>query len=380
MRHTCAPAVVEIYLCQPNGVRIELLDYVTSYEYALIANDVGPFSLRMPFTFNRNNIKLDNIIEIWRGHDPGTLKNEYTGFIRGWTFGDEAGMDYTVLYGSSLLDLLKRRIVMDYVVLQSEMTDYADDMIKAIVVDQLGSDAISWRDLTSVGGGLTVQNDMSAGVMLTKEFEYRNALEVCQEIAAASKQDGTDIYFDIMPVYTSVTTGMIGLQLQTFANQRGNDRSWDSSTPVYVGIDWGNLENGTLDYDYTDEKNFVYALGPGKDESQSVLYRRDDTRANKSIWNECEGVVNAGNVEYDNTAELEAEAFAYLDANKPKMHFSGDIVETPAFRYGHDWWYGDRVTVVYAGIEKDAFINRVHVSRSEDGQETITAKIEFEES
>jgi hypothetical protein len=91
-------------------------------------------------------------------------------------------------------------------------------------------------------------------------------------------------------------------------------------------------------------------------------------------------VRDARHVEYGDIAALTGEAYTYLNENKPKMHFSGDIVETPAFRYGHDWWYGDRVTVVYAGIEKDAFINRVHVSRSEDGQETITAKIEFEES
>jgi hypothetical protein len=98
-----------------------------------------------------------------------------------------------------------------------------------------------------------------------------------------------------------------------------------------------------------------------------------------SIWNRREGAKDARNVDYGDTAALTGEANTYLNENKPKMKFSGDIVETPAFRYGHDWWFGDRVTLVYAGIEKDSLINKVMVSKGEDGQETITARIEFEE-
>jgi len=380
MGNSSSIANVEIYLCDPFGVRIECLDYVTEYDYTLLTNAPGTFRLKMPAKFDRSHIRLDNIIEIWRGHEPGTLKCEYIGFLRAWSFSDEAGVEVTELYGYSIMELLKGRIVNAASgSAQAEMTGNADNLIKAIVKDQLGADAVAARDLTSVGGGFTIQQDASLGTSITKAFAHKNVLEIAQEICDASKQAGTDVYFDIVPVYTSITTGMIGLQLQTFTDQRGNDRSWDSSTPVYVGIDWGNLENGNLSYDYSEEINYVYALGQGEGASREIVEVSDTARLGMSIWNRREGAKDARNVDYGDTAALTGEANTYLNENKPKMKFSGDIVETPAFRYGHDWWFGDRVTLVYAGIEKDSLINKVMVSKGEDGQETITARIEFEE-
>lgn len=372
------PAVIEIYLCQPDGTRIECLDYVTEYDYTLIANDTGTFRIKLPAKFNRKNIRLDNIIEIWRGFEPGTLKCEFTGFIRGWVFSDEAGVESTELYGYSLMELLKRRIVKDYAgSAQAKMTNEADDMIKAIVKDQLGADTTAARDLTSVGGGFSIQSDLADGESLTKEFAYKTVLEICQEVADASKQAGTEVYFDIVPVYTSVTTGMIAFQLQTFTDQRGNDRTWDSNTPVYVGIDWGNLENGSLEYDYTEEVNYVYALGQGEGVKRETSETSDTARIGLSIWNLREGAKDARQVDIGDTAALAGEANTYLNEKRPKIKFTGDIIETPAFRYARDWWFGDRVTLVYANLEMDAMISKVKVGRGDDGQETITARIEI---
>ena len=92
-----------------------------------------------------------------------------------------------------------------------------------------------------------------------------------------------------------------------------------------------------------------------------------------------EGAKDARNVEPGDTDALTGEANTYLAENRPKMKFTGDIVETPAFRYGHEWWFGDRVTVVYIGIERDALVNKIQVTRDDTGQETITARLEYEE-
>jgi len=367
-------------MCTPSGVRITCLDYATEFEYALKCNDRAPFRLKLPVRFDRKLIKLDNIIEIWRGHEPGTLRMDYCGLVRAWKFADDAGADYTELYGFSLLDLLRRRVVA-YAAgsAQASMTDQADDMIKAIVKDNLTSDAVAARDLTSVGGGLTIQADLADGASITKAFSHKNVLEICQEIAAASAQAGTEVFFDIAPIITSTGTGGLAFQLQTFTGQRGSDRTADSDAPVFVGTSWGNLQNGSLESDYSDEINYAYVLGQGEEAARETAEVTDAGRTGMSIWNRCEGAKDARNVEQGEAAQLAGEGNTYLEENKPRFRFGGDIVETPTFRYGKDFFFGDRVTAAYGGYMVDAMISTVTVSRDADGNETISARLEVEE-
>ncbi len=374
------PPVTEIYLCDTNGVRIEALDYVTEFEYVRAVNDIAPFSIRLPKKFDRNKIVLDGIIEIWRGFGPGNLKLDYCGFIRRWSFEDEAGFEFTYLTGYSVMDLLRRRVVANYAgSAQAKMTNEADDMIKAIAKDQLGADTTAARDLTSVGGGFTIQADLADGQSITKGFSYRNVLELAQDISIASSQAGTDVYFDMVPIISSTGTGSLGFQLQTFTDQRGNDRTWDSSQPIFIGTEWGNFENGLLEYDYSDEVNYCYVLGPGEGAARETTEVSDTTRINASIWNRREGTKDARNLETGDTGSRTADGYTYLQENKATLRLRGNIVETPAFRYGIDWMFGDKVTVSYAGLQRDAMINKVRISCDSNGDETITARLEIDE-
>lgn len=380
MGRTIPPAVVEIFLCDPVGTRIECLDYVTEYQYSKITNAPAPFALKLPTKFDRSKIKLDSIVEIWRGHGPGTLKLDYCGFVRGWVFGDNAGLEYTLIFGYSSMELLARRIVANYAgSAQAEMTDNADDTIKAIGKDQLGSDTTAARDLTSVGGGFTIQADLADGQSLTKAFSWKNVLEIMQEIADASAQAGTEVYFDIVPMVSSSVTGALAFQLQTYTDQRGDDRTWDSSKPVFIGPEWGNFENGAAEYDYTEEVNYVYALGQSEGVDREKVEVPDTSRMGMSIWNRREGAKDARDIDFGDTAALTGEANTYLAEYKPVFRFSGDIVETPAFRYGRDWGWGDRVTAIYAGIQRDAMIGKVLIGMDSTGQESITARLEVSE-
>jgi hypothetical protein len=371
------PSVVEIYLCDPTGVRIECLDYITEYEYGKVANSPAPFRLRLPSKFDRSKIKLDNIVEIWRGYGPGTLKLDYCGFVRAWVFADDAGQEYTELYGLSSMELLARRITKDFTGIR--VVDHTDDMIKAYVKDTLGSDAGTGRDLTSVGGGFTIQIDLADGPSHTRTFAYKNMLEIAQEICDASFQAGTELYFDIVPVISSSVTGALAFQLQTFTDQRGDDRTWDSSKPVFVGNEWGNFQNGSLEFDYSEEVNYAYVLGQGEGGSRETAEVSDTSRLGMSIWNRREGSKDARGVDYGDTAALTGEGNTYLRESMPKFRFGGEIIETPTFRYGRDWGFGDRVTSIYAGYQRDAMISKVLVSRDSSGQESITASLLVEE-
>jgi hypothetical protein len=358
-------------------VRIECLDYITEYEYGKVANSPAPFRLRLPSKFDRSKIKLDNIVEIWRGYGPGTLKLDYCGFVRAWVFADDAGQEYTELYGLSSMELLARRITKDFTGIR--VVDHTDDMIKAYVKDTLGSDAGTGRDLTSVGGGFTIQIDLADGPSHTRTFAYKNMLEIAQEICDASFQAGTELYFDIVPVISSSVTGALAFQLQTFTDQRGDDRTWDSSKPVFVGNEWGNFQNGSLEFDYSEEVNYAYVLGQGEGGSRETAEVSDTSRLGMSIWNRREGSKDARGVDYGDTAALTGEGNTYLRESMPKFRFGGEIIETPTFRYGRDWGFGDRVTSIYAGYQRDAMISKVLVSRDSSGQESITASLLVEE-
>ena len=232
----------EVYLCDQEGVRIDCLDYLSELEYCKVSNDIAPFRVKLPAKFDRSKIYLDNIIEIWQGFGPGTLKNDYCGFPRAWRKADEAGSKYTELYGFDSKDLLRSRTVEDYGgTAKSYMNDEADNVIKAIARNELGASAAAGRSLTSVGGGFTVQADLSDAPVIVKGFQFRKVLDVFQEIADTSTQLGTRLYFDVVPDFSSAVTGKIAFQLRTYTDQRGDDRTWDSFSPVFVGNDLGEL-------------------------------------------------------------------------------------------------------------------------------------------
>ena len=374
-------AITEIYLCDQTGVRIECLDYVTDYEYVKVANEPGPFRLKLPSKFDRKNIRLDNIVEIWRGFGPGILKLDYCGFLRDWEFGDDGGYYYTQLYGYSPMYLLTGRIVKNYSgSAQAKISDYADDMLKTIVIDQMGADAAADRDLTSVGGGFSVQSELSDGKVVYKSFALRDMLDVFEEICDTSAQlsGGVEVYYDIVPIISSSTTGALAFQFQTFTDQRGNDRTQDSKTPVFVGPEWGNLQNGIYGEYHSDETNYIYDIGPGEGESQYITEVSDDTRIGSSIWNRREKLCNANTNGFGYGLDPNYfiyEAYAQLAKRKPKHRLSGDVIQTPAFLYGRDWGFGDRITATYAGFQTDAMIDKVRVSRNDKGEESITAKL-----
>ncbi len=374
MRNCQDPFPIEIYMCDPFGVRFACLDYVTELSYTRIAKGIAPFYLKLPDPkYWWGNNRLDNIIEICRNG-----KMDYCGFLRGWNYAIEDGIRYCELVGMAPKYLMEGRQVAHYTgAAEADITDFADDMIKTIAYNEMGAGASASRSLTSVGGGFTIEQDNSLAPSISKSFAHKNLLDICDEIAAASEQAGTKLYFDIVPITPSITTGQIAFQLRTWIDHRGDDRSQTSSSPIFIGTDWGNLENASFEQNYTSEVNSVTAMGRGSGASQEVVTVTSTARAGRSIWNLREGTVNT-DAEYGDTAHLTGDANTYLDENKPKMKMRGDIVENPYFRYGRDFNFGDLVTIAEWNQYVDAAIDKVQVSVDPSGQQTITAQFEAE--
>jgi len=368
----------EAWLDDPEGIRIEPLDELTEYEYVKIANQVGVCKIKLPAKFSKRKLKLDAITEIWQGYGPGTLKMDFCGFLRAWNLGDDAGLDYYDLYSLSLMHLLKRRCVMNLSgSAQADKTDYADDMLKEVVKEQLGSSAGTGRNLTSVGGGFTIENDLAKGPSVSKAFAHKKVFDTATEIVQSSNELGTKLYFDIEPIITEIATGKLGLFFRTYTGQRGDNRTVESgiANPVFIGKEWGNFSNGLLEIDYQDEENFIRVLGQGKGTDREYVERSNASRIGKSIWNRCEGTRDARDVEIGDTTTLNSEGDAALDEMAPKFRLSGDVIETPTFRYGIEWNFGDLVTVTYKGIQMSGMIDIVVVKKTPSSPRRVTARI-----
>ncbi|KRT76727.1 MAG: hypothetical protein XU14_C0033G0025 [Armatimonadetes bacterium CSP1-3] len=363
----------ECWLHDPYGNRLALLDTTHGFGYARVVNSVGWWGIELPGDFDDSLLKIDGIVEFWRKPQGGALALQISGTLRVITESTDAqGVDKILIEGPDVNELLERRIVAYAAASsQADKTDQADDMLKAIARENLGSSATAARNLTALG--FTVHPDLAAGPSVTRGFAWREVSRVYREIVDASAGLGTDLYWEIVPVSPT------SFELRTYTGQPGVDRSYGSgSNPVLFGLLWGNLADPKLTRDYSQEITTIYAGGQGEEASRLIVEVSDATRLNRSPWNRREAFADARN-ERD-TDGVTAIANARLNDGKPRLRFSGKLLDTPQAVYGKDWNFGDRVTVEYRGRQLDGLVNAVTVKVDGEGNETVEARFEVEDA
>lgn len=356
----------EVWLTDTTGGRMTLLDQVQSITYVRAANRIGVWSVSIPDVYPPSYIQPDHIVEIWRNG-----RFESGGFLRKWRYAGQDDRAIVTLSGPSFLYLLAGRIIA-YAAGESESakSDVADDMIKEIARENLGSSVTDTdRDLSALN--FTVQADASAGQSLDRRFAWRKVLQTCQALAQDSTQRGTRVYFDVIPYWVNET---LQLEFRTYIGQRGQDRTYASSTPVVFGATYGNLDNPVLEYDHWQEGNYVYAGGQGLGANRLVEEQSDADRINVSPWNRREIFASVTNEQ--SAGEVQSAAKAALDARKPRLRFTADLLSVLGALYGEDWGWGDKVVATYRGKEFDGYIDTVRVRVDQNGKETIAAKVE----
>lgn len=359
--------MIEVWIDDQRGNRLAHLDKISSLNVIHVVNDYGVIGIELPSDYD-SYIGLDGIVEVWyRG------KLEAAGFIRKMVYYDDNnGAEKTkiIAYTGNYI-LTSRIIAYSAGSAQASMTDRADDMLKEIVNDNLLGDAAGARDLYSTLG-LTKAANEAAGQTITKSFAWRPLLNVCQDIAAASMEAGTAVYFDWLPKMLSPS--VISFEFRTWINQRGIDHGSTGGQPVYFGKAWGNLINPSLEYDHTEEKNFIYSAGQGEGSARNVNEVSDTARIEASVWNRREGFADARNESSDNG--VTARGYEALKAGRPNASFRGEIIEGAATKYGEHWGFGDKVIVEYRGAEHDALVKAVSLTLEKDGSVNITGKFE----
>ena len=358
----------EFWLTDDAGTRLEFLE-PRWWNYVLVVNGVGWFQVGLESSIDRY-LFPDYRIETWRRPPDAALGLEMVGLMRDWDLWSGDDDEGTDVSGPDQNDLLDRRIVAyPAQSTQSAKTDYADDMMKEIVAENMGASAAADRDLTALG--FSVAADLGAGPSITKGFAWKQQLKTLQDISQASRSEGDEVFFAVVPL-----TNLL-FQFQTFTGQPGVDRTQTgSANPLTIGQEWGNLKNPSLAYRHSRERNYIYAGGQGDAAERLVVEVSDATRIAVSQWGRREAFANATS---DKTvAALTGAGNDALSKSRPTVRFSGTLIDSPEARYGVHWGLGDKVTASFRGQQFDVIVRAVQVSVNQAGKENVMAKLEYQ--
>ena len=344
-----------IWLTDVSGQRLRLLDRFLGLSYRRSVNAVGVCQIQLPFDFDIGIIEPDQRIEVWRTVGGRRyLDTETCYFIRYInTMVDENGLKQHQIRGVSALELLGRRVVA-YSAGESEAekTDLADDMIKEIVAENLGGSATDTdRDISSF---LSIDADDGDGVSIAKGFSYRKVLLVCQELAQASTQAGTPLFFDV--IYDKGT-----LKLRTYINQRGQDLS-GAGARFILSVRNHTISAGNQGTDYGEEITVSYTGGQGEGTLRTFIEVEDTDRAELSALNRREGYRDARHLSL--TSSLTDEGEAFLRAGRPVDLFNVQVRGSNSVQYGREWNFGDKIDVSFEGVRRTCRVDGVQVSIS----------------
>jgi hypothetical protein len=268
---------------------------------------------------------------------------------------------YIEIYAVDCTTVLDTRVVIaDSGAAGAKKTAAADDLMKAVVRENLGASAAAARQLPS--SLFSVEADTSLGASVTLEFAKDSVLSVCQKAAQASAQEGTPISFDVVLSDLHART----LQFRTFKTTRGQIRT------LVFSEERKSLTNARLVEDYTGEKSFVYANGPGEGALNIKGTAEDTATTALRPMGRREVMIDARKA--TTQAGCDDEALAWLRNYRPVVSFSADIVNAPSSPYGKAWSFGDQLPVHFEGRAFQCNIESVSVSVTKN-TESVSASI-----
>ena len=370
----CIMAGYEIVLQNSNATTLAVLGGpgtgaagVLSLAYARGVNTVGAMTLTLPPTVPLSYLQRDGHLLVSRAIPgvPPALDMDAVWLMTGITRQlSEQGEQTTIVRAVDSVDLLRRRIVAyaagsAYAV----KSGAADDIIKAIVRENLGSSATdAARVLPSSLFG--VAGNLGAAASISKAFSRRNVLDVCKELADASTQAGTYLAFDVVWNGTA-------LEFRTYTNWRGVDHRFPTGVnPVILSAETGSLTRASYAIDYGDEATAAYVGGAGEEDARVVGSSVDTARATLSPFARCEAW--GQNTDSSDQSALNDDADALLRSRRPRITFDATVnADAPGALYGRDYGFGDVVTAQAFGVSVDCRIDAVSVDVTAD-HETIS--------
>ncbi len=304
----------------------------------------------------------DGLVDTW-----AVIERRYGGwrevlFDTAWQIKDivkelaEGGGSVYTLTGPSADVLLESRSVLYYASgPNTHKGDYADDMMKDVVRENLVTATDADRNLSSEF--FQVQADMSQGPQVTLSFAWQKLPDVLRKIAKASFDHVTTpkrLYYGLVVLSLSPN---LKFEFRTWVNQRGRDRS--KAEPLVFSPDTGSLIGPKVTYRYREEVNAVLVAGSGEGSERKTVTRQDAARSKRTPFSRRERFVDARSASDDELDSIAAQALA---RGRPTKLFEGTALDVPGYRYGPDWRLGDMVVAEFDGDAFDCRIMTVRIS------------------
>lgn len=387
-------ALYRPWLKTDRGYPLTPLDKHLGLVYTKTVNGPGWFTISYPVKPGdfkdpksvQNLLAPDRQIQVWRKPTDGVADYlDFVGFVRRWNFSTaQDGATVLTISGPDQNDLLQRRIVAyasgtDQAKVSETSTGYfADEAMVDLINENLAGGATDTdRDITDYG--FSFGWSPKGGPDVRKAFAWRNVLKVLNDLNAASKTAGSEVFFRVN------VSGIDGdgspiLHFGAFNGPIGGNRSWtaqeQSSAAMIFGLKWGNLFNPSLTYDYSKEINYVYVGGPGEGTMREIVERSDVKRISNSVFNRREAFVDAR--QQSTTEQLQALGDEELNRGRPIVIFSGTILSTEQTPYGDGWDLGSNVTIEYEGLKFNGNVKNLQVTVLPDGSDNVQSNIEYE--
>jgi hypothetical protein len=374
---------VEIYTVE-TGNLLTIYDPI-SLEYARTQNQVGNLSITFPDDLIPLQISQELRIKVFRdAYNTGMRLAGDTIWFPSSIVRNYSDGTWTI-HAQDALSLLARRIVAytsdtpyadkilteiglegDYIYdldiydLYFGDASRIDNMMRQYVRENFGALQASEpeRDVSDV---VQVEEDRSLAPFGEKEASFQIVLQTLQDLANQSKEDGTPLFFDMVPLPDNTFT------FRVWSNYRGADLS-DTLQGVTFNPDYGNIAEAELTWDYEEIGNVVYVLGEGTGISRLHIPIKSS------------GLMGGGGIRrreftlsddiIDEDSPYQSMALEALGGKRPKVKFSGRVVDSPdGLLFGRDYNFGDKVTVAVDGYQITCFVQAFRIAYSDGGED-----------
>lgn len=369
----------ELWLTTDTGRRLSQLSTGLGFQASKVVNGIGWFHYNPPKSFDRTLIRSDRMFQVWytpRGATLGKLWNVY--FLRKWKY---KGKQVESFGGPDINEILRRRIIAaktgdpDMVTIGTNIQ--ADAMIFALVDSSTADSSTITSDYgTRDWSNFAVTTSSADGPLVTQSFQVGDRLltfeggGILPQIAKKAQVAGTEVFYWVVPY--AVTKDSLTLTFRTWINQPGQDMT----NKVIFEEAANNLANTELEYDYSDEVNYIYATGQGEGADREVQQVYDTARIGQSVWGRIEGEADSRNQSTPDAVYGSGQTALW--EGRPKIRFTGTPLDTKGTPFGTAWDVGYKVTTKFETIQFDSIIRAVTLAMDSNGKKSIDARLDFE--
>lgn len=340
--------------------QVRIIDTATSIIWITRYNQPGEFELYLPADSELINLFSQDGVIISRDDTDIVMYVEKLNLST-----DAENGDYLTISGRTIDCILGRRVVRTQTVLNYAT---AESALKKLLDDNVIAPSNNIRKIGFVEYGI-LHGWQDA---IKQQITGKNLLEAV-----------SDICINYGYGYKMTFNAENKLVFDTF---KGVDRTIGQSTNTHVvfSTEFENLGNTEYSVDRTEFCNWVYCAGEGEGIARKIGSAASIVEPGLFVfekWVDARNVSsNNGDIEQTEYMQmLRNQAAEEIELFKKIQAFSGEILNADAYKYGIDYYLGDKVSIINEyGIKGNATITEVSEVEDETGYRLIPTLSEWD--